>query len=133
MSAEQNKALIRRVYETQEDVGRRKADIDALDEMMAPDHVSHSKLLPDQQPGREGYKQAVAQLLATLSNVRFLVEDQVAEGDKVVSRFTVRAIHDRTELLGAAPTGREVSYMAILIHRISGGKIAEEWGRPPRS
>jgi serine phosphatase RsbU (regulator of sigma subunit) len=127
MSAEQNKALIRRVYETQEDVGRRKADIDALDEMMAPDYVSHSKLLPDQQPGREGYKHAVAQLLATLSNVRFLVEDQVAEGDKVVSRFTVRAIHDRKELMGIAPTGREVSFKSIEIHRISGGKITEYW------
>jgi len=75
MWAEQNKALIRRLYETQEDVGRRKANIDALDEMMAPDYVSHSKLLPDQQPGREGYKQAVAQLSATFPNLSFLIED----------------------------------------------------------
>jgi serine phosphatase RsbU (regulator of sigma subunit) len=52
----------------------------------------------------------------------------VAAGDKVTSRITGRATHDRKELLGAAPTGREVSYMAILIHRICGGKIAEEWG-----
>jgi predicted ester cyclase len=127
MSAEQNKALIRRLYETQEDLGRRKADIDALDEMMAPDYVSHSKLLPDQKPGREGYKQAVAQLLATFSNTRFLVDDQVVETDKVVTRFTVRATHDREELMGVAPTGREVSFKSIEIHRISGGKIAEYW------
>ena len=52
----------------------------------------------------------------------------MAAGDKVTSRITGRATHDRKELLGAAPTGREVSYMAILIHRIEGGKIAEEWG-----
>ena len=127
MSAEQNKALIRRVYEMQEAVGRGKADIDALDEMIDPDYVSHSRLLPDQPPDREGYKQAVAQLLATLSNTRFLLEDQVAEGDKVVSRFTVRATHDRKELMGIAPTGREVSFKSIEIHRISGGKITEFW------
>ncbi len=127
MSAEQNKALVRRFYETQEAVGRGEADMDALDEFMAPDYVSHSKLVPDQKPGREGYKQAAAQLLASLSNLRFLVEDLVAEGDKVVSRFTVRAIHDGRELMGIAPTGREVSFKAIEIHRISGGKIAEYW------
>jgi serine phosphatase RsbU (regulator of sigma subunit)/predicted ester cyclase len=127
VSAEQNKALIRRIYETQEAVGRGKADIDALDEMIDPDYVSHSRLVPDQQPGREGYKQAVAQLLATFSNVRFLLEDQVAEGDKVVSRFTVRATHDRKDLMGIAPTGREVSFKSIEIHRISGGKITEFW------
>jgi len=46
----------------------------------------------------------------------------------VVSRYTLRATHDRRELMGVAPTGREVSYKAIVIHRISGGKIAEEWG-----
>jgi serine phosphatase RsbU (regulator of sigma subunit) len=127
MSAEQNKTLVRRLYQTQEDVGRGKADIEALDEIMAPDYVSHSKLLPDQQPGREGYKHAVAQLLATFSNLRLLVEDQVAEGDKVVSRFTVRAIHDGRELMGIALTGKEVSFKSIEIHRIVEGKIAEYW------
>jgi len=127
MSAEQNKALIRRFYETQEAVSRGEADMDALDEIIAPDFVSHSKLVSDQKPGREGYKQAIAQLLASLSNIRFLVEELVAEGDKVVSRFTVRAIHDRAELMGIAPTGREVSFKSIEIHRISGGRMAEYW------
>jgi serine phosphatase RsbU (regulator of sigma subunit) len=46
----------------------------------------------------------------------------------VVTRYTLRATHDRRELMGVAPTGREVSYKAIVIHRISGVKIAEEWG-----
>src|SRR5919199_2417306 len=127
MSAEQKKALIRRFYETQEAMSGGEADMDALDEIMAPDFVSHSKLVPDQKPGREGYKQAIAQLMASLSNIRFLVEELVAEGDKVVSRFTVRAIHDRAELMGVAPTGREVSFKSIEIHRISGGRMAEYW------
>ena len=57
MSAEENMALARRFFEAQEDVSRRKADLDALDEMLAPNFVSHTELLPGQQPGREGYKE----------------------------------------------------------------------------
>jgi predicted ester cyclase len=121
MSAEQNKALVRRFFEA-----RVKTDLDALDKMLAPDFVSHTKLLPGQQPDREGYKRTVAEYSATFSDRRFLVEEQVAEADKVVTRFTVRATHDRRELLGVAPTGREATYKTIFIHRISGGKIAEE-------
>jgi serine phosphatase RsbU (regulator of sigma subunit) len=63
---------------------------------------------------------------AAFSNTRFTVEEQVAEADKVVSRFTVHATHDRREFLGVAPTGRKTTYNAIFIHRIEGGKVAEE-------
>jgi serine phosphatase RsbU (regulator of sigma subunit)/predicted ester cyclase len=120
--AERNKALARRFMEA-----RAKADLNAIEEMMAPNFISHG-LLPGQQPGREGLKRSIAEIAATFSNRRRFIEDQVAEADKVVSRYTLRATHDRRELMGVAPTGREVSYKAIVIHRISGGKIAEEWG-----
>jgi serine phosphatase RsbU (regulator of sigma subunit)/ketosteroid isomerase-like protein len=120
--AEKNKALVRRFMEA-----RAKADLNAIEEMMAPDFISHG-ILPGQQPGREGLKRSIAEIAATFSNRRRFIEDQVAEGDKVVTRYTLRATHDRKEIMGVAPTGREVSYKAIVIHRISGGKIAEEWG-----
>src|SRR5215210_7996544 len=123
MSAEHNKALVRRFLEAHEG----KADLDALDKMLAPHFVSHIKRLPGQQPDREGYKWAIAEYAATFSNRRFIVEEQVAEADTVVSRFTVRATHDSKEIMGVAPTDREVSYKAIAIHRIVGGKITEEW------
>jgi serine phosphatase RsbU (regulator of sigma subunit)/predicted ester cyclase len=128
VSAENNKTLVRRFFEAFEDVSRGKADLDTFDKMLAPDFISHDKLIPGQQPGREGFKQAIAELLATFSNTRFLFEDQVAEGEKVVTRFIVRQTHDRREIMGVAPTGREVTHKAIFIHRISEGKIAEEWG-----
>jgi serine phosphatase RsbU (regulator of sigma subunit)/predicted ester cyclase len=120
--AEENKALVRRFMEA-----RVKADLNAIEEMMAPNFISHD-FFPSQQPGREGLKRRIAEIAATFSNRRRFIEDQVAEGDKVVTRYTLRATHDRRELMGVAPTGREVSYKAIVIHRISGGKIAEEWG-----
>jgi serine phosphatase RsbU (regulator of sigma subunit)/ketosteroid isomerase-like protein len=123
MSAEKNMALARRLMEA-----RVKGDLDALDEMMSPDFVSHAKLLPDQQPDREGEKWLAAQLAAAFSNRRLLVEDQVAGGDKVVTRFIVHVTHDRGELMGVAPSGRELTNRAIVIHRIVEGKIAEEWG-----
>jgi serine phosphatase RsbU (regulator of sigma subunit)/predicted ester cyclase len=122
ISAEENKALVRRFMEA-----RAKADLNAIEEMMAPDFISHG-LLPGQQPGREGLKRSISEISATFSNRRRFIEDQVAEGDKVVTRYTLRATHDRKEIMGVAPTGREVTYKAIVIHRISGDKIAEEWG-----
>jgi serine phosphatase RsbU (regulator of sigma subunit)/predicted ester cyclase len=120
--AEENKALVRRFMKA-----RAKADLNAIEEMMALNFISHD-FFPSQQPGREGLKRRIAEIAATFSNRRRFIEDQVAEGDKVVTRYTLRATHDRRELMGVAPTGREVSYKAIVIHRISGGKIAEEWG-----
>ena len=123
MSAEENMALARRIMEA-----RATGDLDTLDELLAPDFVNHNRLLPGQEPGREGYKRAVSAFHAAFSNRRWLVEDQVAGGDKVVTRFTVQTTHDRGELMGVAPTGTEVASMAIFIHRIEGGKIVEEWG-----
>ena len=97
MSAEQNKALVRRFYEAHDG---EKPDLDTLDQMLAPDFVSHHKRLTDQQPDREGYKWAIAEYSAAFSNIRHLVEEQVAEADKVVTRLTVRTIHDRKAAYG---------------------------------
>src|SRR5918995_473708 len=103
-----------------------KGSLNVIDEVLTPHFVDHDRL-PGQAPDREGYKRAIAEYHAAFSNVRFLVEDQVAEGDKVVTRFIVRATHDLGELMGVAPTGREVTYKAMAIHRIVGDKIVEEW------
>jgi serine phosphatase RsbU (regulator of sigma subunit)/ketosteroid isomerase-like protein len=118
---ENNKALVRRFLEAQA-----KGNLNVIDEVLALHFVDHDRL-PGQAPDQEGYKRAIAEYHAAFSNVRFLVEDQVAEGEKVVTRFIVRATHDRRELMGVAPTGREVTYKAMAIHRIMGGKIVEEW------
>jgi serine phosphatase RsbU (regulator of sigma subunit) len=121
MSVEENMALARRFMEA-----RVKGDLDAMDEMMAPDFVNHNKLLPGEVPGREGYKRRVAEYSAAFSLIRFVIEDQVAADDKVVTRFIVHFTHDRAEIMGVAPTGTEMTNRGVAIHRIVEGKIAEE-------
>jgi serine phosphatase RsbU (regulator of sigma subunit)/predicted ester cyclase len=122
MSAEENMALARRFMEA-----RIKGDLDAVDETLAPDFVNHTSLLSVQEPDREGVKRVTAQLSAAVSNANVHIEDQIAAGDKVVTRSVVHATHDRGELMGVAPSGRELAFMPVFIHRIEGGKIAEEW------
>jgi ketosteroid isomerase-like protein len=115
-------ALARRFMEA-----RVKGDLEAMDEMMAPDFVSRTSLLSVQEPDREGVKWVTAQFSAATSNASVHFEDQVAAADKVVTRSVVHATHDRGELMGVAPSGRELAFMPVFIHRIEGGKIAEEW------
>jgi steroid delta-isomerase-like uncharacterized protein len=121
MSAEENRALARRFLEAQA-----KGDLNALDELMAPDFVDRS-VLPGQGSSREDYKRSVVDMLGAFRNSSFTVESQIAEGDLVASRFTGRSVH-RGTFLGVAPTGEETPYTGMTFHRIADGKIAEEWG-----
>jgi signal transduction histidine kinase len=117
---EENKIVARRFLEAQA-----KGDMETLDELMAQDFADRS-LLPGQRPGREDYKQSVAEMLAVYANTGFTIEAQIAEGDHVVSRYTGSSVH-RGKFLGVDPTGRESGYSGIAIHRIACGKIVEEW------
>ena len=119
---EENIALVRRFLEA-----RAKADLNAIEEMLAPDFISHTPA-PDQQLDRESYVRHAAASVSAFADVRFVIEDQVAAGDKVVSRISGRGTHVRSESLGTTPTGREIASIAIFMHRLSGGKISEEWG-----
>jgi predicted ester cyclase len=121
LSAEANKALVRTFYEAQA-VG----DLDALKKLLAPNFVDHS-VLPGQTPDRESYIRGVAEDQAAFSDIRHIIEDQAADGDKVISRVTTRGTHDRKDFMGAVPSGRKWAMTGIAIHRISGGKILEEW------
>jgi steroid delta-isomerase-like uncharacterized protein len=118
---EENKALVRRLIKEVE-----KGNLDVIDEVLAPDFVDHD-LLPDQDPDRDGYKQGLSADRAAFSNLGIAIEDQIAEGDKVVTRFTWRGTHDQGNCMGMPPTGKKVKVTAIFIHRIAGGKIKEEW------
>ena len=121
MSVEANKALVRRFLKA-----HAEGDLDALEGLLAPDFVNRSAL-SGQGSDREGYLRSAAGYHAAFSNIRYIIEKQVAEGDEVVTSFTQRSTHDRGEWLGFVPTGNEDQALTILIQRIVGGKIAEEW------
>jgi predicted ester cyclase len=121
MSEEENKALARHLMEA---VWKQGA-LDVVDEILTPDFVDHS-LLPGQASSREGYKQSAAEFYAAFSFADFTIEAQIAEGDKVVTKFSTRCIQ-RGEFLGVPPSGEVGTYSTIRINRIVGGKITDEW------
>ena len=120
-SEDNNKALARRFLEA-----FAKGELDTLDELLAPEFINHS-LLPGQVPGREGYIQSAAEQHAGFSDIRYIIEYQATDGDMVISRLTIRAIHDRGSVFGVGPTGREWVFTNIVIDRVCEGKIVEEW------
>ena len=118
---EKNKALVHRFFEM-----HTTGDLTAVEEMMTPDFVIHHRG-SDQERSREGYIRDLTEDRAACSDIRFVIEDQAADGDRVLSRFTVRGNHDRGEWRGFPATGMEFEVPYIGIYRIVGGKIAEEW------
>jgi serine phosphatase RsbU (regulator of sigma subunit)/ketosteroid isomerase-like protein len=122
-SAEENKTLVRRFIEAQD-----KGDLETLDDLLAPDFVDHSLLPGQEDASREGFMQATLEQHAAYSNFRTTIEYQATDGDDmVISRLTMHSIHDRGEDMGLAPTGKEYVNPVIVINRVSGGKIVEEW------
>jgi steroid delta-isomerase-like uncharacterized protein len=120
MSAE-NKAIIRQLIEE----GINQGDLDVFDELVAPDFVSHSAP-PDVPPTRKGWKQLVTMFRAALPDLQIHIDDEIAEGDRITTRFMVHGTH-QGELMGIPATGKEVTISGIMISRIVGGKIKERW------
>ena len=120
--AQENKAVSRRVAEEIFNGGK----LDLADELYAPDYVLHDPSLPEDLHGPEGLKQYAAMNLGAFPDVRVSVEDQIAEGDMVVTRWTATGTHTG-ELLGIPPTGRRIEISGITINRYSGNRIAEDW------
>ena len=120
MSAEQNKAIALR---TSEIVNQKNPDL--IEECYPPDFVWHG---PDQDIRTyEQAEQSAAMFLAAFPDAHITDEDVIAEGEKVVRRYTTHATHQgETEMFGP-PTGRQIELKGITIHRIEGGKIVEEW------
>jgi steroid delta-isomerase-like uncharacterized protein len=120
--SEANKDLARRSWDI---VNQRNPDL--IDEFYPPDFVWHE---PDQDlRGYEQAKQFVSTFFKALPDINITIDDVIAEGDKAVTRYTIRGTHQgETEEFGP-PTGRQMELEGITIHRIEDGKIVEEWER----
>ena len=123
MSTEQNKALLRRAVE---EVFSAQGDLDVADEIYAPNYVGHNPLDSEDVRGPEGAKEQARMYRSAFPDVRLIIEEQVAEGDKVVTRWIAYGTH-QGEMMGIAPTGNQVRVEGITISHIQEGKIVQEW------
>jgi predicted ester cyclase len=125
MSAEENKAMVRRFVE---EVWN-KGNVGVIDEIGSPDWVEHDPDRPEELRGLGDAKRRVEEVRSAFPDLYVTLEDLIAEGEKVVSRWRARGTH-QGELLGIPPTGRQVEFTGMRIQRISGGKFVETWHQP---
>jgi steroid delta-isomerase-like uncharacterized protein len=119
--SEEHKAADRAVFEVWS-----TGEVDRLDALVAVDVVHHDPYDRHAAGGLAGMKQAVAAYRRAFPDARFTVEDQVAEGDRVVTRWRSRGTH-LGSLMGETPTGRLVACSGMVIERFEDGKVVEAW------
>jgi len=116
-SSEQNKAAVRACFENAS-----QGNFDALDDILTDDYVLH----PEEVRGADGLKEMVQGYRDALSGLKVHIDQQFTDGDYVATRYTITGTHDG-DLIGAPPSGKDVSFTGITISRCEGGRIAEEW------
>ena len=121
MSTEENKASVHRVIEE----AFNKGNLAVVDDLMATNYVFHG---PGGQElkGPEGFKQMIPMYRTAFPDIHMTIDDMVAEGDKVAFRLTLRGTH-KGDLMGIAPTGKQVTVTGTVISRFVGGKELEAW------
>ena len=120
--SEPNKATSRRVVDEIFTGG----NFEAIDECFDPGYVGYDVASPEPVRGPQGLKEQAQGYRAAFPDLQMTIEDQVAEGDRVVTRWTARGTH-QGDLFGIDPTGKQATITGITIDRFSGGKIVESW------
>ncbi len=116
-----SKTVVRRLVEDLFNTG----NLELADEVLTADYADHSPSHPD-LPGLENVKRAVREWRAAFPDTLNVINDMVAEGDKVAVRWTTHATH-RGEFMGIAATGNRIAVTSFGIFRLAGGKIVESW------
>ena len=120
MSAQENKTIARRLLEEP------WTNVEVADDLVDDRYVGHDPSLPEPLRGPQGFKDNVSMFRAGYSDAKITVDDQIAEGAKVASRWTGRGTHDG-ELMGIAPTGKQVAVAGLTISHVENGRVVEEW------
>ncbi len=121
MSTEENKAVVRRFVE--EVQGHHKLEL--VDQLFDPSYNDHASG-PGIVPGIEGFKQFFGMMLRAFPDLYATIHDQIAEGDKVVTRKTFKMTH-KGDYMGVPPSGKQVEFGVIDIFRVVNGRIVEHW------
>lgn len=119
MPEQENIAVLGRFIEDVINQGK----LDAADEIVEENFVELDPL-PGQRQGREGLKEVIGMMRAAFPDIHWVVDETIAAGEKVVTRFTWAGTHNGT-FLGIPPTGRKVTVKGVVIDRLSGGKMAD--------
>jgi steroid delta-isomerase-like uncharacterized protein len=122
VQAEENKAVIRRFLKDIFEGG----NLELVDELFALDYVLHDPAVPEEVRGPEGMRRYVSMYRSAYPDTHFTVEDQISEGDRVVTRWTGEGTQ-QGELMGISPTGNQVKLTGIEFDRVSDGKMQETW------
>lgn len=120
--SEQNKTVERRLL--QEVYGN--GNLDLIDELVASDFIGHGTAREGGDRGRDAYRAFVVEMRTAFPDLHFTIEDQIAEGDKVVTRFRAHGTHTG-QFQGLPPTGKQGELSGTIIDRIADGKVVECW------
>lgn len=123
MPTEENKAIVRREVE---ELYNPDGDLDAVEEIFAPDYVLHDPSVPEEGRGPEAARQLATTFRSAFPDLHTTFDEAVAEGDKVAYRWTASGTHEG-ELMGIPPTGNRMTITGTAIARISEGRIEEGW------
>lgn len=121
MQAEENRALVRRFVEEVQSGGRH----DLIDEYLDAGFVDHSAM-SGFEPTREGVRQLVTAFRTAFPDLQFTIQDQVADGNRVVTRKTLTGVH-RGEFMGIPATGSRIEVEVIDVLRVDDGRITDHW------
>jgi steroid delta-isomerase-like uncharacterized protein len=122
MSAEDNKAVTLRINEEAWTGG----NLDLIDEVIADDYVHTVVGAPEPIRGREGFRELVTMYRSAFPDFRITTEEQIADGDVVVTRWTASDTH-QGELMGMPATGKQASAAGVTIDRFASGKLVSGW------
>jgi steroid delta-isomerase-like uncharacterized protein len=121
LTSEESKAIVLRWFAELD-----RGNLDIVEELIAEDYVDHNPALPNLSPGREGVRQYVRILKTAFPDAKHVIDDIIAEDDKVMTRVTARGTF-LGECIGYQPTGRTVEISGIAVHRVASGRLIEHW------
>lgn len=119
MTIEENKAVVRRFIEEVINAG----NLEAVDELVAPDHVNNDPTAPEAPQGSEGIKQLIGMYREAFPDLHFEIGEMICEGNIVAHRWTLTGTHEGA-MMGVEPTGKRVEVMGVEMNRVEDGKIS---------